>query len=234
MAEQNSSPHRWFENLGAKRIFLPTKVCKWISCRLLQSRRILPRLRGVSRRASIIFLFALNIASGYLAMLVLKMIMIHTDVHSSDGDNANFDVYQLQLAGGDDLLCGVVHLHGRWLGRRPRFLQLRSINLSVIIRVVIINHHEKTFCRSPCWRERGSLLRLAGNPPLEWPKGRNDVWPLNPSHQSYPSRHLKMSSFSKKHNLIKSNLKICPLPLLHTILHIYSCIVCCVFITSFT
>jgi len=38
--------------------------------RLLQSRRILPRLRGVSRRASIIFLFALNIASGYLAMLV--------------------------------------------------------------------------------------------------------------------------------------------------------------------
>merc|ERR1719483_310147 len=38
--------------------------------RLLQSRRILPRLRGVSRRAAIIFLFALNIASGYLAMLV--------------------------------------------------------------------------------------------------------------------------------------------------------------------
>jgi len=38
--------------------------------RLLQSRKILPRLRGVSRRAAIIFLFALNIASGYLAMLV--------------------------------------------------------------------------------------------------------------------------------------------------------------------
>merc|ERR1711934_1351635 len=38
--------------------------------RLLQSRRIVPRLRGLSRRAAIIFLFALNIASGYLAMLV--------------------------------------------------------------------------------------------------------------------------------------------------------------------
>merc|ERR1719500_411390 len=38
--------------------------------RLLQSRRIVPRLRGLARRASIVFLFALNIGSGYLAMLV--------------------------------------------------------------------------------------------------------------------------------------------------------------------
>ena len=67
--------------------------------------------------------------------------MIRTDVHSSDGDKyrANVDVYQLKLAGGNDLLCGVVHLHGRWLGRRPCFLQLRSVNLSVIIRVVTIH-----------------------------------------------------------------------------------------------
>ena len=56
----------------------------------------------------------------------------------------------------------------------------------------------KIFCRSPCRWECGSLLRLPGTPPLEWPKGRNDVWPLNPSHHSYPSKHLKMSSFPQK------------------------------------
>merc|ERR1719495_3034583 len=38
--------------------------------RLLQSGKVLRRLRGLSRRGAIIFLFALNIASGYLAMLV--------------------------------------------------------------------------------------------------------------------------------------------------------------------
>merc|ERR1719481_1332373 len=38
--------------------------------RLLQSGKVLRRLRGLSRRGAIILLFALNIASGYLAMLV--------------------------------------------------------------------------------------------------------------------------------------------------------------------
>merc|ERR1719295_1428589 len=38
--------------------------------RLLQNGKVLRRLRGLSRRGAIIFLFALNIASGYLAMLV--------------------------------------------------------------------------------------------------------------------------------------------------------------------
>jgi len=38
--------------------------------REIQSRKILLRIRGLTRRASIIFLFALNIGSGYLAMLV--------------------------------------------------------------------------------------------------------------------------------------------------------------------
>jgi len=38
--------------------------------RELQSRKILLRISGVARRASIVLLFALNIASGYLAMLV--------------------------------------------------------------------------------------------------------------------------------------------------------------------
>jgi len=38
--------------------------------REIQSRKILLRIRGVARRASIVFLFTLNISSGYLAMLV--------------------------------------------------------------------------------------------------------------------------------------------------------------------
>jgi len=38
--------------------------------REIQSRKILLRIRGLARRASIILLFALNIGSGYLAMLV--------------------------------------------------------------------------------------------------------------------------------------------------------------------
>eukprot|EP00090_Calanus_glacialis_P033852 TRINITY_DN5638_c0_g1_i1.p1 TRINITY_DN5638_c0_g1~~TRINITY_DN5638_c0_g1_i1.p1 ORF type:complete len:545 (-),score=136.05 TRINITY_DN5638_c0_g1_i1:1228-2862(-) len=38
--------------------------------RELQSRKILLRIRGVARRVSIVLLFALNIGSGYLAMLV--------------------------------------------------------------------------------------------------------------------------------------------------------------------
>ena len=53
---------------------------------------------------------------------------------------------QFHFPGGDDLLCGVVHLHGHWLGRRPRFLQLRSVN-----EFIIHTHHALTFCRSPCW-----------------------------------------------------------------------------------
>jgi len=38
--------------------------------REVQSRKILIRIRGLARRTSIVFLFALNIGSGYLAMLV--------------------------------------------------------------------------------------------------------------------------------------------------------------------
>ena len=38
--------------------------------RRLQKRRILPRINGLYRRAAIVALFGLNIASGYFAMLV--------------------------------------------------------------------------------------------------------------------------------------------------------------------
>merc|ERR1719336_1115673 len=55
--------------------------------------------------------------------------------------------------GGDDLFSGVVHLHGGWAGGRSCLLQLRGT----------------------CGRERGPLLRVAGNPPFERPQGRDDA-----------------------------------------------------------
>ena len=42
--------------------------------RRLQKRRILPRINGLYRRAAIVALFGLNIASGYFAMLVTSLL----------------------------------------------------------------------------------------------------------------------------------------------------------------
>eukprot|EP00092_Neocalanus_flemingeri_P083625 GFUD01104975.1.p1 GENE.GFUD01104975.1~~GFUD01104975.1.p1 ORF type:complete len:361 (-),score=100.61 GFUD01104975.1:131-1192(-) len=58
--------------LGCVGVILLGVAVEGLLClrRQLQSRRILLRISGVARRVSIVLLFGLNIASGYLAMLV--------------------------------------------------------------------------------------------------------------------------------------------------------------------